>query len=170
MKWLTKPWLPWLGLAGLTFVAYSPALNGGFVWDDVIIYMLAQKSLSYFWTSPYQPDYWPVTYSVLFVLWNVFHANTWGYHLANLGLHLVNVGLWSVILRQLQLVHLPAQDASGDDLLPGEPRVVPRLSGPPPAAQRRPFAGQRVPGALRQDLDGDAAGHAGPGRAGPTRA
>jgi protein O-mannosyl-transferase len=104
MKWLTKPWLPWLGLAGLTFVAYSPALNGGFVWDDVIIYMLAQKSLSYFWTSPYQPDYWPVTYSVLFVLWNVFHANTWGYHLANLGLHLVNVGLWSVILRQLQLV------------------------------------------------------------------
>lgn len=93
-------WLVRLAFALAVVAAYWPALAGGFLWDDVIIFMLAKKSLVYFWVSPYQPDYWPVTYSVLFVLWKLFGMHSVGFHLVNVGLHLANVALWDATLRR----------------------------------------------------------------------
>ncbi len=49
--------------------------------------------------SPDQPDYWPVAYSVLFALWNLFGTHTVGFHLVNVGIHLINVALWDATLR-----------------------------------------------------------------------
>ncbi len=91
-------------LIGLcAFVAYWPALQGGFTWDDDSVLsqnglIRASDGLWRLWTTAEATDYWPVTNSLMWAEWRLFGAHPLGYHLVDLGLHVAIAGLiWRVI-------------------------------------------------------------------------
>jgi len=88
-------------LAVATVVAFSPALTGDFIWDDALIFMVAPRAPSTFWFSLHQPDYWPVTYTMIWSLWRLFDHHSLGYHLVNVGIHVANIYLWWRVLTHL---------------------------------------------------------------------
>jgi tetratricopeptide (TPR) repeat protein len=95
-------------LAGLTLIAYFPALNGGFVFDDDSILtnniLIKDPSGLYkFWITSNQVDYWPVTMSSFWIEWRLWGMNPRGYHLANLTLHIIAALILWVILRRLHI-------------------------------------------------------------------
>ncbi|MFP4476407.1 MAG: tetratricopeptide repeat protein [Desulfatibacillaceae bacterium] len=92
-------------LAVLAFAVYSPALDGGFVWDDrdLIVenpYLRSLQGLASFWASADSPDYYPLTYTAWWFLWRAFGDNPVGYHVVNVLLHaLACVFLWRILAR-----------------------------------------------------------------------
>jgi len=95
-------------LCALAAVAYLPALKNGFVWDDDLL--LTQNSLVKsasglwrFWFSGRQADYWPVTYSALWVQWRLWGMHPMGYHAVNVSLHAANSLLLWAVLRRIRL-------------------------------------------------------------------
>lgn len=99
-----------LAAAGLVVlaavVAYSPALNGGFIWDDSIFItenplLRSWNGLAQTWFRPgVAPQYYPVTHTVFWLEWNLWGMNPAGYHVVNLCLHLLNAGLLWALLRR----------------------------------------------------------------------
>ena len=97
-----------LALAVLVGVSYVPALQGGFVWDDVIFVaeqpMIREASgLRGIWFSPAdlkEGHYWPLVYTSFWLehkLWGLAPA---GYHAVNVLLHLINSLLvWRLLIR-----------------------------------------------------------------------
>jgi tetratricopeptide (TPR) repeat protein len=108
-RWTLRPTLRWgLALAGLTVLAFGPALAGGFVWDDDTMLtrnplIAAPDGLSRFWFSSQSTDYWPVTFSTLWVEWRLWGLHAAGYHATNLLLHVGEVLLLWTILRRLRI-------------------------------------------------------------------
>lgn len=103
-----RTWLAALALAGLTLLAYLPALHGGFIWDDnnfltdnPLIH--ASDGLRRFWLTREAPDYWPVSSSTLWVEWRWWGLHAAGYHATNLALHLASVLLLWRILERLRI-------------------------------------------------------------------
>jgi protein O-mannosyl-transferase len=98
-----------LGRAALivcaTAVAYLPALRAGFIWDDDTFLtanplIRAADGLRRFWFTTQAPDYFPVTYSPLWLEWRAWGMHAAGYHAANLVLHAVSaLLLWAVLGR-----------------------------------------------------------------------
>ena len=93
-------WLPALLIALLSLVAFAPALNGEFTWDDVDSFLensayrgLGWSQLAWMWTTfsmgIYRPLTW-MTYGVDYVLWGM---NPYGYHLVGLLLHAANAAI-----------------------------------------------------------------------------
>jgi tetratricopeptide (TPR) repeat protein len=99
-----RAWLPTLALVAMVVVAYLPALKNGFIWDDDL--MLTENPLIKsatgifdFWFSTKPTDYFPLTYTDLWVEWRLWGMNATGYHLTNVLLHAVNaLLLWRVLL------------------------------------------------------------------------
>jgi tetratricopeptide (TPR) repeat protein len=92
----------------VTIAAYLPALRGGFIWDDDTFLtrnplMRAGDGLYRFWFTTQAPDYFPVTYSPLWLEWRLWGVHPAGYHLVNLGLHLAAVLLLWAVLSGLRL-------------------------------------------------------------------
>jgi tetratricopeptide (TPR) repeat protein len=92
----------------MAFVAYLPALNGGFILDDDVLLtknpsIKAPDGLFQFWctTEPY--DYWPVTNTALWFEWRLWAMNSPGYHVTNLILHVVESLLIWIIMRRLSI-------------------------------------------------------------------
>ena len=89
----------------VTAVAYLPALRGGFIWDDDTFLtqngaIKAADGLYRFWFTTQAPDYWPVTYSPLWLEWRVWAMHAFGYHAMNLALHIADsLLLWNVLRR-----------------------------------------------------------------------
>lgn len=72
---------------------YWPCLHGGWLWDDdtLIAHNGTLRRLPGLWTIWFtvpETDYWPVTFSALWVQWHLWGTNPLGYHLCNLVLHL----------------------------------------------------------------------------------
>ena len=94
----------------LTVAAYLPALRGGFVWDDDFYVTTNQalrslEGLGKIWTEPGMgsQQYYPLSFTGLWLQYHLWHLQPFGYHLVNVLLHAVNaVLLWSV-LRRLEL-------------------------------------------------------------------
>ena len=88
---------------------YTPALNGEFLWDDTFLLSgWAVKSNSWgglasIWFEPEGVDYFPITYTVLWLEWTAFGTNTFGYHLVNVLLHLSSCFLLWILLNRLKL-------------------------------------------------------------------
>ena len=66
-----------LGLFVATFLAYSPCLHGEFLWDDGPFlvdnpFVTSPGGLTPIWLTNRNADYWPVTYSVLWALWQLW--------------------------------------------------------------------------------------------------
>jgi tetratricopeptide (TPR) repeat protein len=104
-----KPWFLAILLVVLTFLAYIPALRGGFVWDDDAYVtrnplLTAPDGLERIWFSAHhQSQYFPLVYTTLrfeHTLWGLRPA---GYHFVNILFHALNALLVWVVLRRLAL-------------------------------------------------------------------
>jgi protein O-mannosyl-transferase len=101
-------WTPWLlGIAILlaTAICYLPAYRSGFVWDDKTLLtenprVQAADGVMRIWRGTEDPDYFPLTYSSLWLEWRLWGMNPAGYHATNVLLHaLAAVLLWRLLLR-----------------------------------------------------------------------
>ena len=98
-----------LALALLVAVSYLPALEAGFVWDDVIFVeetvVHDWSGLWNIWFSPADIEkeghYWPVVYTSFWLEHKLWGLAPLGYHAVNVALHLVNVLLVWLLLQRL---------------------------------------------------------------------
>ena len=98
-----------LALALLVVVSYLPALQGGFVWDDVIFaeepVIHSPGALRSIRFSPTdiknEGHYWPLIYSSFWLEHRLWGLQPAGYHAVNLFLHLLNCLLLWRLLRRL---------------------------------------------------------------------
>jgi tetratricopeptide (TPR) repeat protein len=92
-------------LVCVTAAAYLPALRAGFIWDDDTFLtqnrlIRAADGLRRFWFTTQAPDYFPVTYSPLWVEWRLWGMHAAGYHAVNIGLAIAAaLILWAVLSR-----------------------------------------------------------------------
>ncbi len=90
------------------FLAYFPALSGGFIWDDNTLLtdnqiIRASDGLWRFWFTAKVTDYWPMTNTTFWIEWRLWGMNSTGYHVTNLTLHIVEALLIWIILRKLSI-------------------------------------------------------------------
>src|SRR3954470_20745915 len=88
-------WVPALVLIALVGVAFWPALKNGFIWDDDLMLtenplIKAADGLRLIWFTTKPTDFFPVTYTDLWIEWRLWGMKAAGYHLTNILLHAVN--------------------------------------------------------------------------------
>lgn len=103
-----KPRVVLLIVAAAALVAYQPAWNGEFLWDDeghVTREALRDPSgLFRIWFSPgATQQYYPVLHSAFWLFYQVWGSAPLGYHLANVLLHASSACLLFVLLRRLEV-------------------------------------------------------------------
>ena len=90
----------------MAIVVYLPALRGGFIWDDRMYLTqgtLMRRPLWKLWVAPDAIDYLPLTYTLYWLQWRIWHDSAVAFHLVNVLLHGgTAVMLWRV-LRRLQV-------------------------------------------------------------------
>jgi protein O-mannosyl-transferase len=98
-----------LGLVAL-LVTYSPALNGGFVWDDDFWTIRLQPlfespdALFHIWSAdPMLQQYYPLTATTFWAEWHLWGTWTLPYHMANVLLHGVAAALLGSVLSRLDV-------------------------------------------------------------------
>jgi tetratricopeptide (TPR) repeat protein len=93
----------------LVFLAYLPALRGGFIWDDDMYVtnnplLTAPDGLSRIWFSTDSPSqYFPLTYTVFRIEHSLWGLNPAGYHGVNILLHAINALLVWLLLKRLSV-------------------------------------------------------------------
>lgn len=98
-----------LALAALTFAAYTPALDGGFLWDDDAHVthnptLTDPSGLVRIWTEiGAVPQYYPLVHTTFWIEHHLWGANPLPYHLVNVMLHTLNGVLVWRILRRLRV-------------------------------------------------------------------
>ena len=106
-----NPWLPWQVLAVVAAVlwVYWPALNGTWQWDDDL-YLTKNPLLNdpaRLWKAWFVPgsfiEYYPIEETVQWVQWQLWHEETFGYHLTNVLLHAASALLFWRLLAKLGL-------------------------------------------------------------------
>ena len=102
---MAKNLLPALAIIAAALFAYWPALNGTWLWDDnLLVYSNARlhtfAGLGKIWFAAPTTDYWPLTWTLLWIEWHLWGDAPLGYHLASLALHLAGAFLlWRVLGR-----------------------------------------------------------------------
>jgi protein O-mannosyl-transferase len=93
-------------LVAATLLAYQPAWNAGFIWDDDVYVtnnplLTAPDGLARIWCSLDSPSqYFPLTYTTFRVERGLWGLDAAGYHWVNLLLHAVNALLvWQLLAR-----------------------------------------------------------------------
>jgi tetratricopeptide (TPR) repeat protein len=87
-------------IATAAAIIYLPVLHGDWLWDDDIDITgnaITQSPTGWWtiWTEPgAEPDYYPIKATVQWAQWQLWGADTFGYHLTNLLLHIL--GAWLV--------------------------------------------------------------------------
>jgi len=94
----------------LTLIVHAPAMTAGFIWDDdgfltanPLIH--APDGLQRFWFTRQAEDYYPLTYSMLWLEWRIWRMNAPGYHVVNILLH---AGAALLLWRVLKRLKIPA--------------------------------------------------------------
>ena len=94
----------------LGFAVYLPTLRGEWMLDDSILLTdnVAIRSGSWgqlfmLWLDAKSIDYFPLTYSLFWVLWQCFGEQTLGYHIITLFFHLTGALLLWTVLRQMNI-------------------------------------------------------------------
>lgn len=92
----------------LSLWIYSPVFEGEWLWDDD--YLITANSvvqspdgLASFWVEPKTADYFPLTMSLLWLLWKGFGMDSTGYHVASVLLHALGSCLVWALLRTIGL-------------------------------------------------------------------
>jgi tetratricopeptide (TPR) repeat protein len=102
-------WLPALLLAAAVVLAYQPAWQAGFVWDDDVYVtnnrlLAAPDGLQRIWFSTDSPSqYFPLTYTALRMERHAWELAASGYHWVNILLHAANALILWGVLRRLRL-------------------------------------------------------------------
>ena len=73
-------------IAVAAFLVYFPSLNGSFVFDDDELLtnsrlIKASDGLYRFWCTTESDDYWPITYTTLWIEWRLWGLNPTGYRI-----------------------------------------------------------------------------------------
>jgi protein O-mannosyl-transferase len=97
-------------LIAATVIAYKPAWNAGYVWDDDA-YVIENRLLTapdglkriWFSVDDVRSQYFPLTYTILRIEYSLWGLNPSGYHLVNILLHALNALLLWLLLRRLKL-------------------------------------------------------------------
>jgi tetratricopeptide (TPR) repeat protein len=96
-----------IALAAAVFLAYQPAWQGGFIWDDdahVRPELQSWNGLCRIWCDlKATQQYYPLVHSVFWLEHRLWGGATLGYHLVNIFLHVAAALLAAVILRRLQV-------------------------------------------------------------------
>jgi len=94
--------IKYLVLAFLTFLAYSPSLKNGFVWDDKsIIFQQIQHIENLDIYKPGSIYYRPLTQISFLLDYLLWGYHPFGYHLTNITLHVLNVLLFFILARKI---------------------------------------------------------------------
>jgi tetratricopeptide (TPR) repeat protein len=102
---MAKNLLPALAIIAAAFFAYWPALTGTWLWDDnLLVYSNVRlhtfAGLGKIWFAAPTTDYWPLTWTLLWIEWHLWSDAPLGYHLASLALHLTGAFLlWRILAR-----------------------------------------------------------------------
>src|SRR5437870_5592447 len=106
MSWSKRDWFFCLILAVVTMLAYQPAWNGGFIWDDDSYVtnnelLIAPDGLRRIWFSLDSPSqYVPLVYTTFRIERALWGLHPFGYHWVNLLLHITNALLvWRLLVR-----------------------------------------------------------------------
>ena len=94
-------------LVAATFIAYLPMWRAGFIWDDDTMltgnhFVQAADGLRWIWFSTKLFDYFPATFTTLWLEWRLWGAHPLGYHLVNVCLHALSAVLWWRVLTRLK--------------------------------------------------------------------
>jgi len=120
MRWIagaTKPKLfVWAGaivIIAACFVAYIPAIRGGFIWDDDLYVtnnpmLKVPHGLYHIWfTMNDSPQYVPLVYTTICTTFWAEHQlwgyDPMGYHVVNVAIHITNALLLWLVLRRLSI-------------------------------------------------------------------
>jgi len=95
-------------IAGVAFLSYWPAIQGGFLLDDDLLVtdnslVKAPDGLYRMWFTREPVDYWPVTNSAFWLQWRQWGMNPTGYHVTNLLLHVGSCLLVWLLLKRLAI-------------------------------------------------------------------
>jgi tetratricopeptide (TPR) repeat protein len=102
----------WIGAAvilALTLIAYFPAMQAGYIWDDdqyVSENRLLRQGwdgLRDIWTPRKTPQYYPIVFTTFWLEHQVWGLNPHGYHIVNILLHALNAMLVWRLARMLRL-------------------------------------------------------------------
>ncbi len=106
MRFRLIPWLKGVVLLGLGLWAFSPAIAGGWVWDDTAEILRngpirsSWHSIAGMWTAPSGADYFPLKETVQWIEWHLWGDAPAGYHLVSISLHLLSALLfWRLLVR-----------------------------------------------------------------------
>jgi protein O-mannosyl-transferase len=95
-----------LALVAITFVIYLPCLHGGKIFDDeIMLNPLVQSpaGLPYIWFKAMTTDYFPLTFTSLWLDYRVWGDDMFGYHFTNVLLHAISAILVWRVLRRLEM-------------------------------------------------------------------
>jgi len=101
----TTFWLTAGGIALLAFVTFAPAIRGEFFFDDEILIVKNPRvtepgGVWESWTTLEQTDYYPLTWSLLWLEWQMWGPYSARYHVVGILLHcLSSVLVWRVLVR-----------------------------------------------------------------------
>ena len=96
----------WLGVISIVFatvLAYRPAINGGFIWDDddyvtTNDLLHSDAGLVQLWEPGHTHQYYPVVFTTFWVEYHLWKLNPRGYHIVNVLLHIANaLLLWRIM-------------------------------------------------------------------------
>jgi tetratricopeptide (TPR) repeat protein len=96
-------------LVALTFIAYVPALRGGFIWDDDDYVtnnpnLHSLRGLMDIWATPRtSPQYYPLTFTTFWVEQQLWGMRPLGYHVDNVLLHAIAALLFWRLLVSLEV-------------------------------------------------------------------
>lgn len=101
---MVKQWPVVCGILLCVIVAYIPAMQGGFIWDDDAYVtendtLRTVEGLVRIWFEPGSaPQYYPLLHTSFWVEFQLWGAHPFGYHLVNVILHALNAVLvWRVL-------------------------------------------------------------------------
>jgi len=105
-----KTLLQILIIAAMGVWIYWPALHGGWLWDDDLLItdnpeLRSTQGLWQIWSTVPATDYWPLTWTLLWVEWHLWGNIPFGYHLCSLALHISSALLIWRLLNRLGLRH-----------------------------------------------------------------
>ena len=97
-----------VAIVALALVAYLPALQAGYIWDDDSYltanpHVQAPDGLTRIWIPGYTPQYYPLVFTSFWIEYALWGLEPVGSHLLNILLHAVNALLVWMLMRRLGL-------------------------------------------------------------------
>ncbi|MBI3324760.1 MAG: tetratricopeptide repeat protein [Candidatus Omnitrophica bacterium] len=96
-------------MLAMTFLAYLPAMAGGYIWDDDVHVthnptLKSLAGLEKIWMDPtILPQYYPLVFTSFWIEYRLWQLQPLGYHVVNVALHALNAILLWLVLRRLRV-------------------------------------------------------------------